>query len=54
MNASVTKILLGAAAAVALVSPTLYAKDPANGKIVVAQVAYKPPMRGAPATTHDG
>jgi hypothetical protein len=54
MNASVTKILLGAAAAVALVSPTLYAKDPANGKIVVAQVAYKPPMRGAPATRVGG
>jgi hypothetical protein len=54
MNASVTKILLGAAVAVALISPTLYAKDPANGKIVVAQAAYKPPMRGAPATRVGG
>jgi len=54
MNTSITTILLGAAAAVALVSPTLYAKDPANGKVVVAQLAYKPPMRGAPATRVGG
>lgn len=53
MNVNVTKILVGAAAAVALLSPALYAKEPGDGKIVVAQ-AYKPPMRGAPATRVGG
>ena len=49
MNANVTTILVGAAAMVALASSPLHAKEPQSAKIVLAQVAYKPPMRGAPA-----
>jgi hypothetical protein len=54
MNANVTKILVGAAAMVALASSPLHAKEPQSAKIVLAQVAYKPPMRGAPATRVGG
>jgi len=54
MNANVTKILIGAAAVAAFVSSPLHAKEPQSGKLMLAQMAYKPPMRGAPATRVGG
>jgi hypothetical protein len=54
MKTSVATILLGAATAAALVSSTLYAKEPAAKKTAPPAFAYKPPMMGAPATRVGG
>jgi len=54
MKTSIATLLLGAAAGAAVLSPAVAAKEPVkDGKIVLAQ-AYKPPMRGAPATRVGG
>jgi Domain of Unknown Function (DUF928) len=53
MKTSVATLMLAAAAAVALLASTAYAKDPESQKAPAA-IAYKPPMRGAPATRVGG
>ena len=54
MKTSVATILLGAATAAALVSSTLYAKEPAAKKSAPPSFTYKPPKMGAPATRVGG
>jgi len=54
MKTSVVTFMLGAGAAVALLASTAYAKDPESQKTAAATIAYKPPMRGAPATRVGG
>jgi hypothetical protein len=53
MKISVATILLGAASAMALISPAVQGKDPEPTKTAAA-LTYKPPMRGAPATRIGG
>lgn len=54
MKTSIATIVLGAAACASLVASAVTAKEPAqDGRIILAQ-AYKPPMRGAPATRVGG
>jgi len=54
MKTSIATMLLGAAAGAAVLSAAVAAKEPIeDGNIILAQ-AYKPPMRGAPATRVGG
>jgi hypothetical protein len=53
MKTSVATLMLGAATAVALLSPTAYAQSESR-KSGATTIAYKPPMRGAPATRVGG
>ena len=55
MRTSIATFLLGAAASAALLSTAVTANEPADGgRIILAQLSYKPPVRGAPSTRVGG